>query len=56
MKQRHKFHLPKIFVIKDIHGREWTTKRGLEIIRGICAVDIKKYFYDVNAYERFVKK
>ena len=45
----------KIFVIKDIHGKTWTTKRGLEILLGVCAADSKKYFYDVEIYERFVK-
>ena len=27
----------KIFVIKDVQGKTWTTKRGLEILLGVCA-------------------
>lgn len=46
----------KIFVIKDVNGKKWTTKRGLEILLGVCAADSKKYFYDVNFYRRFMKK
>ena len=46
----------KIFVIKDVDGREWTTKRGLEILLGVCAADSKKYFYEINSYRRLKKK
>lgn len=46
----------KIFVIKDINGKTWTTKRGLEILLGVCAADSKKYFYEINSYRRLKKK
>lgn len=46
----------KIFVIKDVNGKTWTTKRGLEILLGVCAADSKKYFYEINFYRRFMKK
>lgn len=52
MKRRRKFQRPKIFVIKDIHGTEWTTKTGLKYLCGVYAVDSKKYFYEVKSYER----
>lgn len=56
MKRRRKFQRPKIFVIKDINGTEWTTKTGLKYLCGVYAVDSKKYFYDVNSYRRVKKK
>ena len=46
--KRCKSHSPKIFVVKDTHGRERTTKEGLKFIRGICALDFKKYFYELE--------
>ena len=45
----------KIFVIKDVQGKTWTTKRGLEILLGVCAADSKKYFYELKFYERLIK-
>ena len=45
--KRRKSQQPKFFVIKDRYGREWTTKEGLKFIRGICALDNKKYFYEL---------
>lgn len=50
MKRRRKFQSPKIFVIRDIHGKEWTTKEGMKILHGVYAVDFKKYFYEVKSY------
>ena len=47
MLDRCKNKPPKIFVIRDIYGREWTTKEGLYFLKGIYAVDFKKYFYRV---------
>lgn len=52
----YKFKPPKIFVIRDTQGREWTTREGLKYLRGVYAVDSKKYFYEVNAYRRLKKK
>ena len=46
----------QIFVIKDVDGKTWTTKRGLEILLGVCAADSKKYFYEINFYRRSKKK
>lgn len=46
--KRRKSQSPKIFVVKDTRGREWTTKEGLKYIRGICALDFKKYFYELK--------
>lgn len=52
MMKLYKFQTPRIFVIKDIHGKEWTTKEGLRLIRGVCAADFKKYFYDLDKFGR----
>lgn len=52
MKMRRELRSPKIFVIEDIHGREWTTKEGLKYLYGVYAVELKKYFYEVKSYER----
>ena len=46
--KRRKSQQSRFFVIKDRYGREWTTKEGLKFIRGICALDCKKYFYELN--------
>lgn len=51
MKRRRKSP-PKIFVIRDIHGKEWTTKTGLKLLRGIYAVDLKKYFYELERKDK----
>lgn len=48
MKKRRKTRPPKIFIVKDIHGREWTTKEGLMKIYGVYAADTKKYFYELE--------
>lgn len=52
MKTRRELRSPKIFVIEDIHGREWTTKEGLKYLCGVYAVELKKYFYEVKSYDR----
>lgn len=49
--EQHKSQ-PRIFIIRDIHGKEWTTKKGIELIYGISAADFKKYFYDINKFGR----
>ncbi len=54
--KRRESQPPKIFVIRDTQGREWTTKEGLKFFKGICAADSKKYFYEVNAYRSLKKK
>lgn len=54
MKRRRKSQ-PKVFVVRDIHGKDWTTKNGLKLLRGIYAVDSKKYFYELKFYERVRK-
>lgn len=51
--KRRKSQLEKVFVIRDIHGVEWTTKAALYYLYGIYAIDSKKYFYTT---ERKVKK
>lgn len=51
--KRRKSQSPKVFVITDRHGQEWTTKEGLRVIYGIYALDFKKYFYKVR--RRFEK-
>lgn len=56
MKKRRKTRSPKVFVIRDLQGREWTTKDGLKILYGIYAADFKKYFYELNAFGRTEKK
>ena len=43
--KRRKSQSPKIFVIKDMQGQEWTTKEGLKFIQGVYVLDSKKYFY-----------
>lgn len=43
--KRRKSQLEKVFVIRDIHGVEWTTKAALHYLYGIYAIDSKKYFY-----------
>ena len=51
----YKFKPPKIFVIRDTQGREWTTREGLKYLRGVYAADSKKFFYNLDEY-RMVKK
>ena len=45
--KRRKSQSPKVLVIKDRYGREWTTKEGLKSIRGVYVLDFKKYFYEL---------
>ena len=51
MKRRRKSP-PKFFVIRDIHGKDWTTKNGLKLLRGIYAVDFKNYFYELERKDK----
>lgn len=52
----YKFKPPKIFVIRDTQGREWTTREGLKYLRGVYAADSKKFFYNLDEYRRLKKK
>lgn len=47
---------PKYFIVRDIHGRDWTTKEILQKLFGIRATDSKKFFYEIPGGRKDIKK